>query len=99
VWEAAATLATTHGVGGVARTLRLDYAKLKRRVTQAPEVSARTTPPPAFVELQLNDSISGASRSCRVELSDPAGRTMTVQLPVDAPAVLGLAEAFWKRTP
>ena len=53
VWASAATLATTHGVSCVARTLGLDYTKLKRRATQAPGIPARTTPPPTFVELQL----------------------------------------------
>jgi hypothetical protein len=97
VWASAATLATTHGVSCVARTLGLGYIKLKQRVTQAPGVSARTTPPPAFVELQVDDSLRGASQSCRIELSDPAGGRMTVHLPCDAPTVLGLAQAFWRR--
>lgn len=96
VWISAATLTTTHGVGHVARTLRLDYNQLKRRVTQAPGRSA-LLPPPAFVELQLHDSWHGASASCRIELSDPAGGKMTVHLPCDAPVVVGLAQAFWRR--
>ena len=97
LWAAAATLATTHGVSGVARILRLDYYQLKRRLTPAPGISAQITSPPAFVELQLDHSLRGASRSCRVDLSDPAGGQMTVHLPGDAPAVLALAEAFWRR--
>jgi hypothetical protein len=96
-WAAAATLARTHGVSAVARLLGLDDSKLKRRVTQAPITSARTTPSPAFVELQLEDSLRGAARSCRVELSDPAGGKMTGHLPGDAPAVRALAQAFWRR--
>ena len=97
VWASAATLATIHGVSCVARTLGLSYTKLKRRATQAPGIPAPTTSPPTFVELQLDDSLGGASRPCRVELSDPAGGKMTVHLPLDSPAVLGLAEAFWRR--
>jgi hypothetical protein len=97
VWASAAALATTHGVSCVARTLGLGYTKLKQRATQAPGVPAPTTPPPTFVELQLDDSLRGTCRSCRVELSDPAGGKMTVHLPLDSPAMLRLAEAFWRR--
>jgi hypothetical protein len=75
----------------------LDYYTLQRRVTQAPTTSARTTPPPAFVELQLEEALGSGSRSCRIELSDAAGGKMTVHLPGEAPAVLALAQAFWRR--
>jgi len=96
LWTSAATLASIHGVGQVARTLRLDYNKLKRRVPQAP---SRPTPlsPPAFVELPLHESLPRASALCRIELSDPDGGKMTVDLPCEAPTVVGLAQAFWRR--
>jgi hypothetical protein len=97
LWAAAATLAVPHGVSAVARLLQLDYYKLKRRVIEAPAISARSTSPPAFVELQLEDALGGGSRSCRIELSDAAGGKMTMHLPGDAPAVLALAQAFWRR--
>ena len=96
LWAAAATLATTHGVSAVARLLGLDYYALKRRVTSAPKPSVSTDSPPGFVELQL-DEVLGAAGSCRVELFDSAGGKMTVHLPGDAPAVLALAQAFWRR--
>ena len=99
LWAAAATLATTHGVSAVARLLSLDYYQLKRRVTPAARPPARATPPPGFVELQLADALGGGSGStCRIELSDPAGGKMTVLLPGGSPAVLALAQGFWRRT-
>ena len=97
VWTAAAMLATIQGVSFVARSLGLDYLKLKRRVTPPPDVSARTTAPPAFVELQLDAALSGVGRSCRIELTDPSGGKLTMDLPCDASTVLGLAQAFWRR--
>lgn len=97
LWAAAATLAVPHGVSAVARLLQLDYYKLKGRVTPTPGRSVRTSSPPAFVELQLEDALGGGSRSCRIELSDAAGEKMTMHLPGDAPAVLALAQAFWRR--
>jgi len=96
-WAAAATLATSLGVGCVARALRLDYVKLKDRVKQQPGLPASTALPAAFVELQMEGSPSGAPRWCRIELSDAVGGRMTVQLPCDAAAVLGLAQVFWGR--
>ena len=94
---AAATLAPTPGVSAVARLLGLDYYQLKRRVTPAPRPAPSATPPPGFVELQLADALGGGSGSCRIELSDPAGGKRTGLLPGDAPAVLALAQGFWRR--
>src|SRR5580765_5959271 len=69
VWEAAATRAGTHGVSRVARTLRLDFYKLRRRSVQAPSSS-----PPGFVEIPWLGLAAGAgSRPCAVELSDTQG--------------------------
>jgi hypothetical protein len=96
LWTSAATLATTHGVGQVARTLRLDYNKLKRQVPQAPADSVPMAPP-SFVELRPRDWLPQAAAVCRIELSDPAGAKMTVDLPWDTPTVVGLAQAFWRR--
>jgi hypothetical protein len=96
LWISAATLASTHGVGPVARTLRLDYNKLKRQVPQAPADSVPMAPP-SFVELRPREWLPQAAAVCRIELSDPAGAKMTVDLPWDTPTVVGLAQAFWRR--
>ena len=96
LWTSAATLATTHGVGQVARTLRLDYNTLKRQVPQA-SPHGLPSAPPAFVELRPRDWLRQAAAVCRIELSDPAGAKMTVDLPCDPATVLGMAQAFWRR--
>jgi len=51
LWLRAVELARTLGVARVATTLRLDYTRLKRRVTAASEAAA--PPPPGFVEMTL----------------------------------------------
>jgi len=96
VWEAAATLARTHGVSRVAQTLRLDFYKLRRRPLQAP--SSSSSSPPGFVEIPWM-GLAGAtgSRPCTVELSDARGGKMTVQLAGEAPVLVALAEAFWRQ--
>lgn len=96
LWTSAATLATTHGVGQVARALRLDYNKLKRQVPQAPAPSVPIATP-SFVELRPSEWMSQGAAVCRIELSDPAGARMTVDLPCDPATVIGMAQAFWRR--
>lgn len=96
LWASAATLATTHGVGQVARTLRLDYNKLKRQVPQAPAPSVPIATP-SFVQLHPSQWLPQAAAVCRIELSDPAGAKMTVDLPCDPATVMGMAQAFWRR--
>jgi hypothetical protein len=94
-WTSAGTLALTHGVGAVARTLRLDYNKLKRQV--APSASAVPLAPASFVELRPREWMPQAATLCRMELSDRAGAKMTLELPCDSATVVGVAQAFWRR--
>ena len=96
LWTSAAALAATQGVGAVARSLRLDYSKLKRQVPPQAHPSALLSTP-AFVELSLPASLPRASTGCRIELSDRTGTKLTVDLPYDPTAVVGLAQAFWRR--
>ncbi len=96
LWTSAAILASTHGVGRVARTLRLDYNKLKRQVPQA-SAAGMPSAPPAFVELRPRQWLPQATTVCRIELSDPAGAKMTLELPCDPATVVGVAQAFWSR--
>jgi len=95
LWTSAATLALTRGVGPVARTLRLDYNKLKRQV--APPAPAVPLAPASFVELPPRAWLSQGATLCRIELSDRAGAKMTLELPCDPATVVGVAQAFWRR--
>jgi hypothetical protein len=95
LWTSAATLALTHGVGPVARTLRWDYNKLKRHL---PAPAQAAPPAPAsFVELRPREWLPQAPTLCRIELSDPEGAKMTLELPCDSATVVGVAQAFWRR--
>ncbi len=95
VWTAAATLALAQGVGPVARTLRLDYNKLKRQVP--PPAQAVPLAPTSFVELRPREWLSQVATACRIEVSDAAGAKMTLELPCDPATVVGVAQAFWRR--
>ena len=78
----------------VARTLRLDYAKLRQRLARPPSVP----PVPAtFVKVKAQAlSEVGLGESC-VELSDGTGARMTFRVPGDPATLVALAQSFWRR--
>lgn len=95
VWEAATALARIHGAGRVGRTLHLDFYKLRERLQQP---CAEATPP-TFVEVRWPGltPVVATSSPCTVELSDEGGAHLRMHLPSDAPILVTLAEAFWRR--
>jgi hypothetical protein len=94
VWASAATLAERHGASLVARTLHLDYAKLRQRAVGG---SSSTESTPAFVELQVAPTLGAAGGEAAVELSDGTGARMTLRVRGELPTVVALAESFWRR--
>ena len=95
LWSRALELTSIHGVGGVARTLRLDYTRLKRRLTA--ESCTAVPPPPAFVEMTLDLPPSGSG--CTLALSDARGRALRIAWtrPV-ASEVAAVARSLWEAT-
>jgi hypothetical protein len=94
VWRAATELARTAGPGRVARTLRLDYYKLRARL-------ARTTSPadtsPPFVELQVAGPSAPGPGEAYVELADGTGARLILRVRDDAATLVALAQSFWRR--
>ena len=100
LWSAAAELAQVHGVGAIARWLRLDYYSLKRRVGPGParQVAEAEDVEAAFVELKVTDSMVDDGRS--IEFVDADGAKMTVRgYPSGDLDLLALAGAFLARRP
>jgi hypothetical protein len=93
LWARAVELASTHGVGRVARTLRLDYARLKRRMRGESAVPAPA--PPACVELTLDLPATGSG--CVLALSDTRGRSLRIEWtrPL-ASEVAAVARTLWE---
>ena len=78
-WSAAVKLARTYGVNRTARTLRLDYSGLKKRL----ESTRSDTPPeatsgPRFIELLPSELAAAAE--CALECHRPDGTTIRIHL-------------------
>ena len=67
LWELAVKLAAKHGLHRTARTLKLDYYSLKKRVGAAEVVEDSSSA--AFIELP---SVVTAERECVIEFEDGA---------------------------
>jgi len=98
LWASAVKAAACYGLNPTAQALHLDYYSLKKRVEQAssatPSEEGSVT---AFVELA--PPVSGNSRECILELEDPGGAKMRVQLKgVEALDLAALSRSFWSTT-
>lgn len=94
LWSAARDLARTHGPSLVARTLRLDYYQLRRRVAGT---SRLPTASPTFIEVQGEPTSGTGCAESLVELFDGDAARMTLRVRSDAATLVALAESFWKR--
>jgi hypothetical protein len=98
LWAAAVELAQQHGIYPTARTLRLDYARLKARVKPARcklviKSAPRRPAPPAFVELMAPRP--GSCPECRVELEGPRGRMRIEFKGIATAELVALSRALW----
>ncbi len=90
IWNAAVDLAREHGVHPVARSLRLDYYSLKRRLSASPAPD-----PSEFVEVRLDKP--DAPPGWTIELQDGSERRMTMAAPAGSEMdPVALASAFWR---
>lgn len=94
LWSLAVDVAQHHGIYRVAKTLRLDYQGLKRRVAAAKPLSPQEESFPPFVELDLSRSFS--PMECVLELEDRDGPKMTIRFKGSSPVdVIGLSKVFF----
>jgi hypothetical protein len=94
-WEEASVLARQQGVFKVARTLRLDYATLKKRAGVNADRQRQQTPVP-FVELMMSGPTATSENV--IELVNRQGARMTLRLhPACRQAIVDLAEVFLRQ--
>jgi hypothetical protein len=101
LWTAAVELARQHGIYRTARTLRLDYTRLKARLESARRASPRFQPAygraqraTAFVE--LIGPPPGSFPEGVVELEGPRGRMRIALKGIAAADLVALSRALWK---
>jgi len=87
LWTVAARAARRFGVHRTCRALRLDYAVLKRRVaSDAAAIPSRAAVSASFVELV--PAGNGPRAECVMELEEPSGARMRIEVKGFAPADL-----------
>lgn len=98
LWAAAAEVAREHGIFRTAKTLRLEYGKLKRMVKSAkPAVRRAPAPPPAgFLELVAPLSSGPGLTECVIELEGPRGKMRIQWKGSTAPDLAGLSRSLWE---
>jgi hypothetical protein len=93
LWAAAVEVAGQRGLFRTARTLRLDYASLKKRVQGRRRPAAQTaTAPAAFVELLAPAGSLGADSL--IELENARGSRMRIQMKLTAAEAATLMRAW-----
>ena len=107
LWASAVKLAGKYGLQRTARTLRLEYNALKKRVEQKAviagierEAAATASKSPAGTAgatfLELPAAGWAGFGECILELEDASGATMRVHLKgVAAPDLAALSRSFW----
>lgn len=79
LWSAAVKLAQTYGVNQTARTLRLDYNGLKKRLeSTVSDTPSEATSDPKFIELLPSELTAAAE--CTLECRRPDGTTIRIHL-------------------
>ena len=79
LWSAAVKLAQTYGVNRTARTLRLDYSGLKKRLeSTVSDTASEAMPSPKFIELLPSELTAAAE--CALECRRPDGTTIRIHL-------------------
>jgi len=95
LWAAAVKVARQRGLFRTARTLRLDYARLKKRVQGRQHPAAQTaSAPAAFVELLAPAGSLGADSL--IVLESARGGRMRIQMKLTAAQAATLMQAWWE---
>ena len=94
LWQEAVELAREEGLYATSRALRVDYSRLKERLSTTRMGSDGDGRKPAFMELDLGQ-LHGGGKAV-VELSGRDGSRMRIEV-VAAVDVMGLVRTFWSR--
>jgi hypothetical protein len=95
LWSAAVKLAQTYGVNRTARTLRLDYSGLKKRLeSTVSDTPSDAAPGLKFIELLPSELTAAAE--CALECRRPDGTTIRIHLKgPQLPDLAALSHTLW----
>lgn len=95
LWASAISLAKEHSICKIAKTLRLDYNHLKKRV-QAERAQEFPQPGTSFIELGFTSSLPRTEY--HLETEDRHGSKLKMQLRgPDLPGPLEILSTFWSK--
>ena len=95
LWSSAVELAREHGLHRTARTLRLNYYSLKKRLRLVPSAPGKLRREATFVEL-LPTGASGHSAGT-IEMENAQGGKMKIHVQgLGGPDLAVLSDSFWK---
>lgn len=101
LWAAAVRMASTYGIAYTAKTLRVNYHVLRKRVEHEAVASPggpEESPVATFLELAPPTRVG--SCQCTLELEDASGAKMRVHLQsAEAPDLAALSRSFWNPGP
>ena len=96
LWSLAVDLVQEHGISKTARTLRLDYYALKKRV-EAGTPTKCVAEEPVLPFLELFPPNFSPSSQVIVEMENGRGAKMRIELKdAETPDLVGLSNSFWR---
>ena len=100
LWGSAVRMAGTYGLNRTAKTLRLDYYVLKKRVERDGVTIVAPPQEGAAAFLELTPPPFAGVCECTLELENVGGAKMRVQLKsITMPDVVALSQSFWNHQP
>jgi hypothetical protein len=101
LWASAVKMAGTFGLHRTAKTLRVNYYTLKKRVEREAAAASRTPEEdPVTTFFELTPPVASGSCECTMELEDSGGAKMRIRLNgVEAPDLAALSRSFWQSEP
>ena len=100
LWVAAVKVASASGISHTAKTLRVNYPALKKRMAAAASLPAQPEGGPVATFLELAPPTRSGACQCTVELEDASGATMRISLQsTEAPDLAALSRSFWELRP
>jgi hypothetical protein len=101
LWASAVRMASTYGIAHTAKTLRVNYTALKKRIEH--EVVASPDGPkesPVATFLELAPPTRVGSCQCTLEWENASGAKMRIHLQADeTPDLVALSRSFWNPGP